>query len=169
MKCGSIFLAGAFLAATVALLSPAWAEEGAVTIDRIAWLQGCWESAGPERTVEEQWMAPRGGSMMAMGRTTAKGAVVEYELVVVRQENDRLAYHAHPSGQPSAVFHSIVVSETSVVFENLEHDFPQRVGYQRQEGDRLLAWIEGNRGGEMRRIEFPYQRAQCAGPAAAAK
>jgi len=49
-----------------------------------------------------------------------------------------------------------------VVFENLQHDFPQRVGYKR-DGDALLAWIEGPRNGQTRRIEFPYRKVGCAG------
>ena len=31
------------------------------TVDRVAWLQGCWRSTRGETTIEEQWMAPRGG------------------------------------------------------------------------------------------------------------
>jgi hypothetical protein len=50
-----------------------------------------------------------------------------------------------------------------VVFENREHDFPQRVGYERTAGDELLAWIEGARQGRSRRIEFHYHRASCPG------
>ena len=132
-------------------------------IQRVAWLQGCWEQASPERIVEEQWMAPRGKSMVGVGRTVRGDKLVEYELVVLREEGDRLAYEAHPSGQPSAVFLSSSVSDTSVVFENLGHDFPQRVGYQRSAPDSLLAWIEGSQKGKKRRIEFPYRRAVCPG------
>jgi hypothetical protein len=48
-----------------------------------------------------------------------------------------------------------------VVFENPKHDFPQKVGYQRDGADTLLAWIEGTDKGQTRRIEFPYRRAMC--------
>jgi hypothetical protein len=130
-------------------------------IARLAWLQGCWELATPQQTVEEQWMAPRGGSMLGMSRTLRGGALTEYELVVLREQDGQLAYLAHPSGQPLATFLSRSVGGTSVVFENLTHDFPQRIGYERT-GDALLAWIEGTRNGQPRRIEFPYRRAACA-------
>ena len=71
-------------------------------IQRIAWLQGCWELVSPERTVEEQWMAPRGKSMVGVSRTVRADSLVGFELVVIREQGDRLAYEAHPSGQPSA-------------------------------------------------------------------
>ena len=131
-------------------------------IQRVAWLQGCWESVSGTRIIEEHWMPPRGDSMVGVSRTVRDGSLVSYELVVVREQSDRLAFEAHPSGQPSAVFVSSTIGEQSVVFENLQHDFPQRVGYQRQ-GASLVGWIEGTRDGRVRRIEFPYRRTVCSG------
>jgi hypothetical protein len=49
-----------------------------------------------------------------------------------------------------------------VVFENPQHDFPQKIGYQRVSPDALLAWIEGTDKRETRRIES-YRRATCPG------
>jgi hypothetical protein len=49
-------------------------------IQRVAWLQGCWELSSPERTVEEQWMGPRAGSMIGMSRTVRGGMLVAYEM-----------------------------------------------------------------------------------------
>jgi hypothetical protein len=132
-----------------------------MTVDRIAWLQGCWRSIRDETTIEEQWMAPRGGSMLGMGRTVRGSKTVEYELVMISQQNGRLAYEAHPSGQPSATFLSTTVSDTTIVFENAEHDFPQRVGYKRNGSDALEAWIEGQANGKSRRVDFAYERARC--------
>ena len=106
-------------------------------------------------------MSPRGHSMVGMSRTVRGGNLVEHELVVVREQGDQLAYQAHPSGQASAVFMSRSLQEGEVVFENLQHDFPQRIGYQRK-GTALLAWIEGPQHGQTRRIEFPYHRTRCA-------
>ena len=132
------------------------------TIQQVAWLQGCWQMDAGARVVEEQWMAPRGGVMLSMGRTVRDGKLVEYESVVLREQDGRLAYEAHPSGQPSAVFLSSTIDESTVVFENPSHDYPQRVGYKR-EGDSLLAWIDGTANGKSRRVEFPYRRVGCAG------
>jgi hypothetical protein len=132
----------------------------AVRVDQLAWLTGCWEASSPGRTVEEHWLAPRGETMIGVSRTVRDGRTAEYELVLIRPQDGRLAYQAHPSGQPSAVFLSRQLTETSVVFENPEHDFPQRIGYQR-EGDSLLAWIEGTRDGKTLRVEFPYRRVRC--------
>ncbi len=135
-----------------------------LTVDRVQWLQGCWKSVRGETTIEEQWMAPRGATMLGMGRTVRGGKTVEYEMVLIKEQNDRLAYEAHPSGQAPATFLSTTLSEMSVVFENAEHDFPQRVGYRREGADSLQAWIEGQMNGKSRRIDFSYQRTRCEAP-----
>jgi hypothetical protein len=154
------------LAASLALGAlDAFAQTG---IDRVAWLEGCWASSANDRLVEEHWLAPKGKSMIGVGRTTSGDRLVEYELVVLKEDGARLAYEAHPSGQPAAVFYSVSIDPNSVVFENLAHDFPQRVGYRRA-GSALTAWIEGTRNGQVRRVEFPYERVPCSDPFAATR
>lgn len=149
-------IVGVMLAASSAAVAGA-----ASGIEQLAWLQGCWQSVSGDRVVEEQWTAPRAGSMLGTGRTARGNTLVEYEFVVVRERGERLVYLAHPSGQPSAEFLSIRASAGEVVFENAQHDFPQRVGYQRQGAD-LTAWVEGTQDGQTRRIDFHYRRAACA-------
>jgi hypothetical protein len=126
-------------------------EPPAAEVGRVAWLQGCWQSASGGRTVEEQWMAPRGDSIVGMSRTVRDGKLVEYELVLIR--------HQGPA-QVSAEFRASVVSDKRVVFENLQHDFPQRIGYER-DASSLHAWVEGAEDGRERRIDFPYLRTSC--------
>ena len=131
-------------------------------IDRVAWMAGCWSLTVEGRTVDEQWMAPRGGAMLGISRTVKDGRLTAYELVVLRERGDALTFLAHPSGQAAGEFASKSVEAMSVVFENTEHDFPQRIGYRRR-GDDLDAWIEGAVGGATRRVEFPYRRVSCPG------
>jgi hypothetical protein len=132
-------------------------------LDRLAWLQGCWEFRAPGRVVQENWMSPRDGSMLGMSRTVGDGGkLLEYESIIIREQGSRLAYEAHPSGQPTSTFLSTSVGGATVLFENPQHDFPQKIGYRR-DGDALHAWIEGSVNGTTRRTEFPYRRVQCAG------
>jgi hypothetical protein len=132
------------------------------SLERVAWLQGCWEASSAGRVTEEHWTGPRGGTMLGMSRTVRGTTTPAHEFLLLRERDGKLAYEAHPSGQPSAVFLSTKVTDSSVVFENLEHDFPQRIAYERR-ADGLTAWIEGNRGGQVRRIEYPYKRVACPG------
>ena len=152
--------AAAVLALLGAVTVSMTSQERALGIQRVSWLQGCWESERDGQTIEEHWMRPLGGSMLGMSRTVRGKVLVEYELVVLREDADRLAYEAHPSGQSAAVFKSILVDVGKIVFENPQHDFPQRIGYERR-GANLTAWIEGTADGKVRRIEFPYKRVDC--------
>ncbi|MSU22794.1 MAG: hypothetical protein EXS32_03110 [Opitutus sp.] len=130
------------------------------TLATLAWLTGSWTCEKNGRVVTEHWLAPAGGTMLQVGRTVAKGKTVEYEFVVLHEEgNGDILYTAKPSGQPEATFKLVRGTATEAAFENLEHDFPQRVLYTLKPDGTLLAAIEGTKNGQMRRVEFPYRRA----------
>ncbi len=107
-------------------------------------------------------MAARGGAMLGMSRTVQDGKLREYELVLIRETAAGLVYEAHPSGQPAATFPLKEITDASILFEDPAHDFPQRIGYRRDDAERITAWIEGSANGQSRRIEYPYRRARCA-------
>ena len=130
-------------------------------IDQVAWLSGCWEGSSGNRTVEEHWMRPRGGTMMGIGRTVRGDSTVEWEHLRIAPDGDTLVYHATPSGQEPAAFRAISVSADAVTFENDAHDFPKRVIYRRAGSDSLHARVEGVVRGQQRGIDFRYQRASC--------
>jgi hypothetical protein len=132
-------------------------------IQRVAWLQGCWETSTSQITIEEQWMTPRGTNMVGMSRTVRGDALAAYEFLIVREVGEQLEYESHPSGQSTAKFLSVTVTDAQVLFENLQHDFPQRIGYRREGTNALVAWIEGTEKGQARRIDFPYRRVRCGG------
>ncbi len=138
-------------------------------ITRLAWLAGCWASDGGEAGSGEQWTALAGETMLGMGRTVRRGKTVNSEFMELRHLPDgRLAFIAHPSGQPTAAFPVLTLTDTSVVFENLQHDFPQRVAYVRAGDSKVRARIEGMRKGALRVIEFPLTRVPCDAPAGSA-
>src|SRR5262245_28802385 len=97
------------------------AAESPASLSSVQWLAGCWEGGGGERVVDEQWMAPRGGMMLGMGRTVVGQAVREFEQMFIREDGGKLVFTSKPSGQTEASFSSIEVTPTRVVFENLEH------------------------------------------------
>jgi hypothetical protein len=131
-------------------------------IGRLAWLAGNWRMERNGRLVEEQWMTPAGGVMLGMARTVAKGRLVEYEFVQIREgPGGDLFYIAQPSGQKEAAFQIKTLADNAVVFENPLRDFPQSISYTLLADGTLLAAIEGpGPDGQLKRVEFPYQRVQ---------
>lgn len=113
---------------------PAWADE-----PEFSWLAGHWRSENDGRISEEVWMAPEGGLMTGMGRTLRDGRAVSFEFLFIATGEDA-AYYAQPGGRPPVRFRLVSQEGESAVFENAEHDFPQRIEYAR-DGDMLTATI----------------------------
>jgi hypothetical protein len=140
---------------------PLGAQRGAV--HQLSWIAGCWRlsNVASGRIVDEQWMAPRGGTMLGMARTVRGDSAIELEHLQIVERGGHIVFHAEPSGQAPADFEARATSDSLVTFENLAHDFPQRVIYRRRGSDSLIARIEGTRNGGIRGIDFPYGRVAC--------
>ena len=95
-------------------------------VDRLAWLSGCWTQPRANGLVEEQWMTPRGGSMLGMSRTVVGGKTVEYEFLRIAVVDGTLTYVAKPSGQAEAAFPVKSLEEGVVNGEARGRDFPYR-------------------------------------------
>jgi hypothetical protein len=147
-------------AGLVLLLTLAAGARDRTDVQQLAWLAGCWERTGASSRIDEQWMAPYGGTMPGMSRTVRGGRTVAYEALRIYEREDRLVYAAHPSGQTPTEFVSTVVGADSAVFENPAHDFPQRISY-RPAGDSLFARIEGIVDGVARGSDFRFARGEC--------
>ena len=135
----------------------------AAPIDQAKWLAGCWELRSQNRLTVEMWMAPAGGLMLGASRTVVGGVAREFEHLRIRTDGDKLAYIALPSGQKETTFPAKQVSDSELVFENLGHDFPQRIIYRRRGADSLVARIEGpGPNNATRGFDFPMRRVNCA-------
>lgn len=123
-----------------------------------AWMAGCWVRALPEGTVEEHWMARAGGTMIGMGRTVRGGRTTNYEFTRIAVVDGRLSFVANPSGQAPATLPMKSMTADEVVFENLAHDFPQRVIYRRAGTAGLNARVEGQTSRGPIAEDFAYRR-----------
>ena len=139
------------------------AGQAPATINHAAWLAGCWVTLRGQATIEEQWMAPAGGTMLGMGRTIKAGRLDDYELMLIRAHDGRVDFEAHPMMQPTSVFTATVMSDTLLQFENPRHDFPRLIAYQRRGADSLLARIAAGPAPGDHQVVFTYRRMACAG------
>ncbi len=132
-------------------------------LNRVAWLAGCWVGDNAEAGSGEQWMPPAGGNLLGMSRSIKAGKTGSYEFMRIHVAADgKLLFTAQPSGKKEDTFTQLRLSDAEVVFENLEHEFPQRIIY-RLDGNRLAARIEGMRQGTLRGIDYPMKRVNCEG------
>ncbi len=54
-----------------------------------------------------------------------------------------------------------LTTNNEVLFENSEHDFPQRSIYRLAQDSRLIGRIEGQSNGQLKSIEFPMSKINC--------
>ena len=134
----------------------------AADITELGWLGGCWHSDRDKQQITEQWMRPSGGTMLGINRRVDAGKTIAFEFMRIQQEdNGEIYFIAQPSGQKEAHFKLTKATDDEVIFENPEHDFPQRVIYRKRKDGSLLGRIEGLRDEEETAIDFPMQRARC--------
>ena len=63
---------------------------------KLGWLQGCWAVVNQGRAIEEQWMAPRGKTMLGSSRTVEGSNLVGYEFMMIREQGDKYAIEVRP-------------------------------------------------------------------------
>jgi hypothetical protein len=156
MKMRVSLLVAATLTATTVPLAAQQAN-----VASVAWLAGCWRAESGASVVDEQWMAPRAGLMLGMSRALRGERVSSYEALRLQERDGRLVYTAAPSGQATTAFTSTAVSDAEVVFENPEHDFPQRIVYTLVGADSLRARVEAEADGQVRGFTLAYARVEC--------
>jgi hypothetical protein len=131
------------------------------SLDDFGWLSGCWEGRVRDAVIEEIWSKPGGMSMLGLGRTVKENRTVSFEFMQIREDNGTLVFLPQPQGGTRVPFPLKDFLEGKVTFENKEHDFPQRVIYERKGPGLLLASIEGTYKGKEEREEFQMRRVRC--------
>ena len=134
------------------------------TAEDFAFLRGCWEIDRPERKskITEQWMEPSGGTLLGMSRTVRDGKTSGFEYMRIEARTDGIYFISKPSeNKEETPFKLKQFAPRSAVFENPDHDFPQRVIYRSDKPDTLNARIEGTQNGKSGGVDFPYKRIKC--------
>ncbi|TDJ38428.1 MAG: hypothetical protein E2O53_00245 [Gammaproteobacteria bacterium] len=128
----------------------------------LRWMAGCWSQDGRESGSVEQWTAPAGGTILGMSRIVSGGKTVAFEFLrIVEEEDGWIRLVASPSGQETARFKLVSMSTNEVIFENPDHDFPQRIIYRLDSDSNLVGRIEREVNGTERTADFPMTRTKC--------
>jgi hypothetical protein len=128
---------------TLALLATQAQAAETFDLSRLAWLEGLWAGTKDGIAMEERWTSPAGGALLGMHRDIKDGRMVSFEFFRVATTNEGTFYFASPRSKPPVPFRLVTLEATRVVFENKEHDFPQRVLYWLEADGRLHARTEG--------------------------
>jgi hypothetical protein len=130
-------------------------------IAKISWLIGEWHNNSPDGHLTETWVQQSdsifaGKSFFIVGNDT-----VFSEAITIAQEGEELLYipliKTQNNGLP-VKFKLTIASNKQLVFENPEHDFPQKITYTLINNDSLLAEISGVTKGQPQLEQFPMNR-----------
>ncbi len=128
------------------------------SIEGLAWMAGRWAGEQGPVKMEEVWMAPRAGVMLGLHRDTSGERLILFEFLRIEAGEGGIDYIASPRGKPGVPFRLVSIEARRAVFENPDHDFPQRIIYRLGEDGALHARIEGEQGGKASSAEWRWDR-----------
>ncbi len=121
------------------------------------WMSGYWLSCERGEQTAENWFGAGTGTLLGTNLTRHAHNQYEYEMLRIGASNSGFSYFAQPYGNPPTEFALKESAGQRVVFENLTHDFPQRVMYWRT-GNVLHARVEGRINGREEAQEWAMRR-----------
>ena len=128
-----------------------------VKLADLGFMAGAWEADHAWGKIEEHWMKPSGNGMFGMARVVADEKTVHFEYTHILQRDGEITMSVQVQGAKAVPFKLIELKDKRAVFENKEHDFPQRIIYWESK-DGLGGRIEGTEGGKEKHEEFAYRR-----------
>lgn len=101
-------------------------------MEQLAWLEGFWMSDPLEGGLREQWTVKSDQLMLGKGFTMEKGDTTFFENLRIFRERNAIYYGASVPTQNNGrmvMFELTSSGNQKFVFENPEHDFPQKIIY----------------------------------------
>ncbi len=131
----------------------------ATAIESLAWLAGHWTYAREGATNEELWLPADAGLMLGINRSVTAAGKSSFEQFRIEERAAGVFLIAAPGGEDPTEFKLTNSAPRRAVFENPEHDFPQRILYERT-GNVLSARVEGSADGKPLSLSWTWRLQQ---------
>jgi hypothetical protein len=137
-------------------------EKNFEKLEKMNWLIGQWENKSPEGLLTETWTKENDSTFS--GQTyfiKNEKDTVHSESIVLTQVNDELIYSPTIKGENNdepVDFKLNSDVENSFTFENLKHDYPQKIVYKKVNDNSLLATISGTQQGKPSSESYPMSK-----------
>jgi hypothetical protein len=143
------------------MVSGIYAQNLTPSLEPFKYLLGSWSFKREQTQFLEVWELQDSLTLIGRGYKINQGDSSLLETVLLKSVGDGVYYIPFVENQNIGMtvkFRLVSSRNHTYVFENKEHDFPQRVVYEIKGKDELLAWIEGVKDGKILREDFPYKR-----------
>jgi len=152
----------AALGLTLVQPEPTSAQVAETGVGAASFMVGCWaEPNDDESGLREIYAAPAANMLTGLSQFWRDGRIVDFEFHRIDESPDGPVLTPHPQGVASVSFRPLEIGHDRITWQNLEHDFPQRITYRRVAVDTLVVRIEGGEGASARSIEWRMGRAKC--------
>jgi len=129
-------------------------------VERLAWFEGHWQGVSGGVSMEEQWTSVRGGALLGLHRDVKGERMLSFEFLRIQATPEGTFYFASPNSRPPVAFKLVESGERRAVFENKQHDFPQRILYWLDAAGAMHARIEGPQAGKTVSEEWVWTKAR---------
>ncbi|WP_163397702.1 DUF6265 family protein [Flavobacterium fluviatile] len=126
-------------------------------IKKADWLIGNWENTSPDGVLTENWQKVNDSTFKAASYFIKAKDTIHFESIVLAQKGEALTYIATVKGQNDGkpvAFPSTSETEKQLVFENPQHDYPQKITYTKGGNNTLTAEISGKLNGKVSSEKF---------------
>ncbi len=125
------------------------------------WLIGKWENKSVDGNLEETWKKVNDSTFQATSYFIKGEDTLHFETITLQQKGENLTYNATVKGQNNDKAVAFLLNteiEKQLVFENLKHDYPQKISYTQITKDSLVAKIAGKIDGKSTSEQFPMKK-----------
>jgi hypothetical protein len=130
-------------------------------IKAASWLLGNWENKSADGNLTENWEKLNDSTFQAQSYYIKEKDTVHFESIILQQKGENLTYTATVKGQNNdkpVVFKLTTATDKQVSFENLKHDYPQKISYNQITPDSLVAKISGIQQGKPCSEQFSMKK-----------
>jgi len=139
----------------------AWTIQQKSDIKKAEWLIGTWENKTSKGSIYETWNKKSKTVFSGKSYIVKEKDTIVFENIQLVQEKGSLFYIPAVKNQNGGLpvrFVATISTEKQLVFENLQHDFPQIISYTKTGENTLIAEISGTKNGQERSQFFPMKR-----------
>ena len=127
-------------------------------LEKMNWLIGNWEQTLPDGTLKETWTKQNDSTFSGDSYFINTKDTVHFESIKLVQTAEELNYIATVVGQNNeepVAFKLTSDADNTFTFENLAHDYPQKISYKKVSETNLIATISGKQQGKDSKESYP--------------
>lgn len=126
-------------------------------LQKTTWLIGNWQRISEKGVLTENWQQTDDSTYIGQSFFVSNGDTVSSESIRMELRNGKWYYIPTVSEQnegKAIVFTQTDLTDSTFIFENPQHDFPQVISYRFQKPDSLIAEISATVNGERKSMAF---------------